>query len=108
MHEQLCHPCPPQTLALPSSVPDYYVSLLPFTRHPSQPIYLLYNLTTTTGSTALVSLGAYTYISGTRHLQQHRKAIDLSRSKYKYGSRRLGLVGLSATLVGMGIYRTFN
>ena len=60
------------------------------------------------GSTALVSLGAYTYISGTKHLQQHRKAIDLSRSKYKYGSRRLGVVGLSATLVAMGIYRTFN
>lgn len=60
------------------------------------------------GSTALVSLGGYTYYSGMQQLKQQRKAIELSKSKYKYGSRQLGIVSLSATLFGLGIYRMFN
>ena len=60
------------------------------------------------GSTALVSLGGYTYYSGMKNLRLQRKAIEMSKSKYKYGSRQLGIVALSATLVGLGLYRTFN
>jgi len=60
------------------------------------------------GSTALVSLGGYTYFSGMQQLRAQRKAIELSRSKYKYGSRQLGIVSLSGTLVALGIYRMFN
>ena len=60
------------------------------------------------GSTALVSLGGFTYYTGMKNLRLQRQAIELSRSKYKYGSRQLGIVGLSATLLGLGLYRTFN
>lgn len=60
------------------------------------------------GSTALVSLGGYTYFTGMKNLKLQRKAIEMSKSKYKHGSRQLGILTLSATLVGMGLYRTFN
>ena len=66
------------------------------------------NLVHITGSTALVSLGGYTYYSGMKNLRLQRKAIEMNKSKYKYGSRQLGIVTLSATLVGLGLYRTFN
>ncbi|KIX95313.1 uncharacterized protein Z520_08830 [Fonsecaea multimorphosa CBS 102226] len=59
------------------------------------------------GSTAFVGLGGYTYFSGMQQLRARQKAIELSRSKYKYGSRQLGILSLSATLVGLGIYRMF-
>ena len=59
------------------------------------------------GSTAFVALGGYTYFSGMQQLRASRQAIELSKSKYKYGSRQLGIVSLSATLVGLGIYRMF-
>jgi len=60
------------------------------------------------GSTAFVSLGGYTYYSGMQQLRAQRQAIELSKSKYKYGSRQLGIVTLSATLFSLGIYRMFN
>jgi len=60
------------------------------------------------GSTALVSLGGYTYFTGMKTLKLQRMAIEMSKSKYKYGSRQLGILTLSATLVSMGVYRTFN
>lgn len=60
------------------------------------------------GSTALTSLGGYTYYSGMQQLRAQRTVIELGKSKYKYGSRQLGIVSLSATLVGLGIYRMFN
>jgi len=53
-------------------------------------------------------LGGYVYFSGMQQLRAQQKAIELSKSKYKYGSRQLGIVSLSATLVGLGIYRMFN
>ncbi|EHY58797.1 hypothetical protein HRR83_007525 [Exophiala dermatitidis] len=60
------------------------------------------------GSTALVSLGGYTYYSGMQQLRLQRKAIELSKSKYKYGSRQLGILCLSGSLFGLGIYRMSN
>jgi hypothetical protein len=60
------------------------------------------------GSTALVSLGGYTYFTGMKNLRLQRKAIEMGKSKYKYGSRQLGILTISATLIGMGLYRTFN
>ena len=41
-------------------------------------------------------------------LKAQRKAIEMSKSKYKYGSRQLGIVSISATLVGLAWYRMFN
>ena len=72
----------------------------------TMPSLLIYFIIT--GSTALVSLGGYTYYSGMSSLRMQRKAIELSKSRYKYGSRQMGIVGISATLVGMGVYRMFN
>jgi hypothetical protein len=43
-----------------------------------------------------------------QELRAQRQAIELSKSKYKYGSRQLGIVTLSATLFSLGIYRMFN
>ncbi|KEF62916.1 uncharacterized protein A1O9_00890 [Exophiala aquamarina CBS 119918] len=60
------------------------------------------------GSTALVSLGGYTYFSGMQQLRAQRRVIELSKSKYKYGSRQLGILTLSATLVSLGFYRMIN
>lgn len=60
------------------------------------------------GSTAFVALGGYTYFTGMKNLREQRKLIEASRSRYKYGSRQLGILSLSATLVGLGLYRTFN
>ena len=57
------------------------------------------------GSTAFVLLGGYTYFSGMNHLKAQRTAIMKSKSKYKYGSRQLGILTISATLVGLGIWR---
>ncbi|RMD40987.1 hypothetical protein DV735_g4113, partial [Chaetothyriales sp. CBS 134920] len=60
------------------------------------------------GSTALVSLGGYTYFSGMRQLRLQSQAIELSKSKYKVGSRQLGIVLLSSSLIGLGMYRMIN
>lgn len=60
------------------------------------------------GSTAFVALGGYTYFTGMKNLRQQRKLIESSKSRYKYGSRQLGILSLSATLIGLGLYRTFN
>lgn len=60
------------------------------------------------GSTAFVSMGGYVYFSGMQQLRQRSKVIESSPSKYKLASRQLGIVSLSATLVGLGIYRMLN
>jgi hypothetical protein len=60
------------------------------------------------GSTALVSLGGYTYFSGMKGLRERRQLIELSKSRYKSGSRQLGILMLSGALVGVGLYRTVN
>jgi hypothetical protein len=61
-----------------------------------------------TGSTAFVALGGYTYFTGMKNLRAQRQMIERSKSRYKYGSRQLGILSLSATLIGLGLYRTFN
>lgn len=60
------------------------------------------------GSTALVSLGGYTYFSGMKQLREKKALIEAGKTKYKYGSRSLGIVGMSATFVALGIYRMLN
>ncbi|ETN41553.1 uncharacterized protein HMPREF1541_03489 [Cyphellophora europaea CBS 101466] len=60
------------------------------------------------GSTALASLGFYTYYSGMRQLREQRRVIEMSKSRYKYNSRQLGIVSISATLIGLGWYRMVN
>jgi len=61
-----------------------------------------------TGTLALVGLGGWSYVSGMKNLRLQEQTILKSRSKYRMGSRRLGVVTISATLVGMGIWRAFH
>ncbi|KAL4908161.1 hypothetical protein BDW74DRAFT_146952 [Aspergillus multicolor] len=58
-----------------------------------------------TGSAAFVGLGVYSYYTGMTNLRKQEKAIMQSATKYKMGSRRLGITTISAALVGLGIWR---
>jgi hypothetical protein len=42
------------------------------------------------------------------NLRKQEKAIMQGPTKYKMGSRQLGIASISATLVGMGLWRAFN
>ncbi|KAK2753061.1 hypothetical protein FQN55_005021 [Onygenales sp. PD_40] len=61
-----------------------------------------------TGSLAFIGLGVYSFVSGMGTLKQQEKAILKSTSKYRMGSRRLGIATISATLVGMGVWRALH
>ncbi|PYI12266.1 hypothetical protein BO78DRAFT_392133 [Aspergillus sclerotiicarbonarius CBS 121057] len=61
-----------------------------------------------TGSAAFIGLGVYSYYSGMKNLKMQEKAIMQSATKYKMASRQLGIATISATLVGMGLWRAFN
>ncbi len=60
------------------------------------------------GTLALIGLGGWSYYSGMKNLRLQEQTILKSGSKYRMGSRRLGVVTISATLVGMGIWRAFH
>ncbi|KAJ5322206.1 hypothetical protein N7541_007486 [Penicillium brevicompactum] len=60
------------------------------------------------GSAAFVGLGVYSYYTGMANLRKQEKAIMQGATKYKMGSRQLGIASISATLVGMGLWRAFN
>ncbi|PWY95229.1 hypothetical protein BO94DRAFT_531145 [Aspergillus sclerotioniger CBS 115572] len=61
-----------------------------------------------TGSAAFIGLGVYSYYSGMKNLKMQEKTIMQSATKYKMASRQLGIATISATLVGMGLWRAFN
>ncbi|KAL4865861.1 hypothetical protein BDV12DRAFT_199728 [Aspergillus spectabilis] len=61
-----------------------------------------------TGSAAFIGLGVYSYYTGMSNLRKQEKTIMQSPTKYKMGSRRLGIATISASLVGLGIWRAFN
>ncbi|KAI9932807.1 hypothetical protein ASPWEDRAFT_166459 [Aspergillus wentii DTO 134E9] len=61
-----------------------------------------------TGSAAFIGLGVYSYYTGMKNLRMQEKTIMQSATKYKMGSRQLGIATISATLVGMGLWRAFN
>ncbi|KAK2806794.1 hypothetical protein FQN50_005656 [Emmonsiellopsis sp. PD_5] len=61
-----------------------------------------------TGSFAFIGLGVYSFVTGMGNLKQQEKAILKSSSKYRMGSRRLGIATISATLVGMGVWRALH
>jgi hypothetical protein len=60
------------------------------------------------GSAAFIGLGIYSYRTGMNNLRKQEDAIMRGATKYKMGSRQLGIVTISATLVGMGVWRAFN
>lgn len=59
------------------------------------------------GSAVFVGLGAYTYISGHSQLKAQEAAILKSKSMFGMASRRAGLTGTAAVMVGIGAYRWF-
>ncbi|KAJ5905290.1 uncharacterized protein N7473_002206 [Penicillium subrubescens] len=61
-----------------------------------------------TGSAAFVGLGVYSYYTGMSNLRKREQAIMQGPTKYKMGSRRLGIATISASLIGLGVWRAFN
>ncbi|PUU83177.1 hypothetical protein B9Z19DRAFT_1073184 [Tuber borchii] len=57
------------------------------------------------GSTAFIGLGIYTFFSGRSQLRAQEAAILKSGTRWGIGARRLGIHGITATLVGLGVYR---
>jgi hypothetical protein len=60
------------------------------------------------GSAAFVGLGVYSYYTGMSNLRKREQAIMQGSTKYKMGSRRLGIATISASLIGLGVWRAFN
>ncbi|CZT22387.1 uncharacterized protein RCC_08257 [Ramularia collo-cygni] len=60
------------------------------------------------GSTAFAGLGIYSYASGMKQLREREYEILKSGSKFGMRSRRAGIYAISATLVGLGVYRLQN
>jgi hypothetical protein len=60
-----------------------------------------------TGSTVFIGMGAYTFLSGNSQLKKQEAAILKSKSMFGMASRRAGLMGMSAGMIGLGIYRWF-
>ena len=60
-----------------------------------------------TGSAAFIGLGGYTFISGRQQLREQafQEALARSGSKFGLAARRAGIHGLSACLIGLGVYR---
>lgn len=65
-------------------------------------------LTFPSGSAAFAGLGIYSYYTGMNNLRKQEQQIMQGATKYKMGSRRLGITTISAALVGMGIWRALN
>ncbi|KAL4798737.1 hypothetical protein BDV19DRAFT_396600 [Aspergillus venezuelensis] len=61
-----------------------------------------------TGSAAFIGLGVYSYYTGMAQLRKQEKTIMRGATKYKMGSRQLGIASISAALVGLGLWRAFN
>jgi hypothetical protein len=50
----------------------------------------------------------YSYYTGMANLRKQEKTIMQSATKYKMGSRRLGIATISAALIGLGVWRAVN
>jgi len=59
------------------------------------------------GSASLIGLGGYTFISGRQQLREEafQEALARSGSRFGLAARRAGIHGLSACLIGLGVYR---
>lgn len=60
----------------------------------------------TSGASAFIGLGAYTYWSGHRQLRLNEQQI-INAGKVNMAARRLGITGLALSLGGIGLYRAF-
>lgn len=82
--------------------PCRLIGALPSSSHPPNP-RLTY--TGNTGSAAFIGLGGYTYFSGMSQLNQKEALIARSKTMWGIGARRLGIQGIAASLIGLGVYR---
>ncbi|KAI5853177.1 hypothetical protein DFP73DRAFT_535432 [Morchella snyderi] len=57
------------------------------------------------GSAAFIGLGAYTFVSGRAQLREREKAISQAATRWGVGARRMGIYGIAASMVGLGVYR---
>ena len=60
------------------------------------------------GSAAFTGLGAYTWYSGRKQLQERELEILRSGSRFGLQARRASVLGMSAMLVAVGAYRLVN
>lgn len=60
------------------------------------------------GSAAFTGLGIYSYASGMSQLKKQEETILRSGSRFGMAPRKAGIFGVSAVLVGMGVYRLRN
>ncbi|KAK4552542.1 hypothetical protein LTR86_010186 [Recurvomyces mirabilis] len=60
------------------------------------------------GSAVFTGMGIYSYASGMRQLRQQESEIMRSSSRFGLGARKGAIYALSASLVGLGVYRLVN
>ncbi|TKA76662.1 hypothetical protein B0A55_02596 [Friedmanniomyces simplex] len=60
------------------------------------------------GSAVFTGMGIYSYASGTRPLRERELEILRSGSRFGLGARKGAIYALSASLVGLGVYRLTN
>jgi len=68
----------------------------------------LLTVTSNTGASAFIGLGAYSYFSGKHQLRLQQTAILKSKSRFGLQSRQAGITTIAAAFVGMGIWRLLN
>ncbi|KAH0615254.1 uncharacterized protein H6S33_000890 [Morchella sextelata] len=56
-------------------------------------------------SAAFIGLGAYTFVSGRAQLREREKLISQAATRWGIGARRMGIYGIAASMVGLGVYR---
>ncbi|KAK5131680.1 hypothetical protein LTR08_000734 [Meristemomyces frigidus] len=60
------------------------------------------------GSAAFTGLGIYSYASGMSQLKKRELEILTSGTRFGLGARRASIYVMSASLVGLGVYRLTN
>lgn len=61
-----------------------------------------------TGSAVFTGLGVFSYVSGRAQLRQQQAQLLRSGSRVGFAARRFGILSLSATMIGLGMYRLVN
>lgn len=79
-------------------------------RHPLSPVKTnqVNGINKLAGSGAFLGLAAYSYFSGMSQLEKQRNVILKSKSMFGMRSRKFGIVGISAGLAWMGLWRALK
>lgn len=60
------------------------------------------------GASVFIGLGGYTYYSGRKQLKEREIEIIKRGGRLGMGGRRVAIAGMSAALVGVGLWRLFD